>query len=126
MGQEDTQDGDFARQVEVTCVHKWHLLLWGMSFFFSHPFFSQCCLILCSRKVLTQPQHPQVSSTNPQHHWSMTNLPQPHLLVLSASRAVVAQCPWDNRDAPQGEEGKLAMGTEIVPQGGQGFSPTWC
>lgn len=126
MRQEDTWDDEFARQVEVACMHGWHLLLWGMNLFFPHLFFSQCCLILCSRKALTQPQHPQVSSTNPQHLWSTTNLPQPHLLLLSAIRAPAAQHPWESRDVPQGEEGKLATRTEMVPQGGQGFSPTWC
>lgn len=30
MGQEDTWAAEFAPQVEVTFMHRWHLLLWEM------------------------------------------------------------------------------------------------
>lgn len=59
MGQEDTWATEFAPQVEVTCMHGWHLLLWEMK----APATSPSADLF--RNALTQPQHPQPSSSNP-------------------------------------------------------------
>lgn len=100
-----------------------------------HLFFSQCCLILCSRKALTQPQHPPPPSTTPPASLVHDNSPP----------APISWCPlqlghWPHRAGTWGpslgsctgsavacpeEDGRAGM----VPQGEhgwpgeQGYSP---